>query len=123
MTTRMVELARGVARLILSECPWLELLLPPSSSLAGGSAELEASSVSQANVDEMLESVFIVVAFRERDFLRNETLVQRIKQDGRIYVSGTVLLGRAAARIAVAKWDVDVRRDLALVREVLMAVR
>ena len=106
-------------------------MLPPGNATANATATAEFEAVvspQQASTTigqrkRLLECIFIVVAFRECDPLRNETLVQRIKDDKRIYVSGTVLLGRAAARIAVAKWDVDVQRDLALVSEVLMAVR
>jgi hypothetical protein len=40
----------------------------------------------------------------------------------KLYVSGTQFDGKAAARFAVANWQVDVERDLAIAKEVLEEV-
>ena len=66
-----------------------------------------------------MENIYIIALFRARDEALNAELVQRINSTRRIYVSGTQWDGRPAARFAVASWMVDVKRDLALVKEVL----
>jgi hypothetical protein len=52
----------------------------------------------------------------------NAELVKRVNCSRRIYVSGTQWEGKAAARFAVANWQVDVERDLAVIKEVLREV-
>lgn len=60
--------------------------------------------------------------FRAKEEELNGQLVGRINATRKIYVSGTRWEGRAAVRIAISTWKVDVERDLALVREVLAEV-
>jgi hypothetical protein len=48
--------------------------------------------------------------------------VKRMNSTRKLYVSGTQWEGKAAARFAVANWQVDVDRDLAVVKEVLEEV-
>lgn len=49
----------------------------------------------------------------------NDDLAKRINASRKIYVSGTKWDGRAACRIAVSTWKVDVERDFGRVKEVL----
>jgi hypothetical protein len=60
-----------------------------------------------------------IVLFRVRNVERNEGLVGRINGQNRIYVSGTSWEGRAAVRIAVSGWEIDVEKDTRVIREVL----
>ena len=69
-----------------------------------------------------MEDVHIIVLFAARDSALNGSLVERINETRRVYVSGTVWEGRKAVRIAVSSWRVDVERDFAVVRDVLTAV-
>ncbi|KAK3327782.1 pyridoxal-dependent decarboxylase [Cercophora scortea] len=100
MLVRMVKLAREVARFIRDseQYEWL-----PSE---------EAS----------LESTHIVVLFRAKDAGLNEVLVERINETRKLYVSGTAWRGQKAARIAVSSWKVDVERDLAVIKDVLLSL-
>lgn len=102
--TRQIRLARGIASHILSH-PSYELL--PLAASAATSAE------------ERLSSIYIIVIFRAKDADLNSELVKRINGSRRIYVSGTQWQGQAAARFAVANWQVDVERDLSVIRDVL----
>ena len=99
MLERQIRLARGIARYISASSKY-ELL-----SASGHGAEME--------------NIYIIALFRARDEALDAELVQRINSTRRIYVSGTQWDGRPAARFAVASWMVDVKRDLALVKEVL----
>jgi glutamate/tyrosine decarboxylase-like PLP-dependent enzyme len=111
MLSRMVRLARAVARYIRSS-PHYELLprLPPDNTSNDNHGEDGGESERQT---------FIIVLFRAADPGLNETLVDRINADGRMFVSGTVWEGRKAARMAVASWRVDVERDAAAIAQVL----
>lgn len=104
MFERMVVLARRIAAFVRDECAFLELL---------------PAGVHEAGLDK----VHICVLFRARDEALNEALAAKIKASRRIHVSGTVWDGRSATRIAVAKWNVDVERDLAVVKEVLKSLK
>ena len=66
-----------------------------------------------------LAKIFIIVLFRAKDDAVNEKLVQKIKDSGKIYVSGTSWDGKPAARLAVSNWRVDVEPDTKVVIEVL----
>lgn len=68
---------------------------------------------------EVLSKTFIIVLFRMRDESLSTGLVKRINATGRLFVSGTVWDGKAAARIAVSNWRVDIERDARLIEEVL----
>ncbi|TLD20183.1 pyridoxal-dependent decarboxylase [Venturia nashicola] len=69
--------------------------------------------------EEMMENIYMVVMFRAKDTAFNETLVQTVKDTGKIYISPTALEGKPASRIAISNWQVDVEKDFELVREVL----
>ena len=117
MIVRMVELARGIAKFIATQCDgFLEVLFPEAHPHPSTSA-LQTSHSSD------IERIFIITTFRARDRDANASLVKRINEHGRIYVSGTVIEGEPAARIAVGKWDVDVEGDLRVVRDVLRGMR
>lgn len=68
------------------------------------------------------QNIFIIVLFRASDDHLNQVLVQRINHSRRIYVSGTSWNGQPAARFAIANWQVNVKRDLELIKEVLETV-
>ncbi|MCJ1397420.1 hypothetical protein MMC11_000613 [Xylographa trunciseda] len=70
----------------------------------------------------MTETIFIVVLFRAKDDNLNRSLVSRINASSMMYVSGTMWSGNLASRIAVANWQVDLTRDLAIVKAVLEGV-
>lgn len=99
MLQSQIRLARGIARYI------------------GSSAEYELLPRGMAQSE-----IYIIVLFRARDAELNAALVKRINALRRIYVSGTVWEGQAAARFAVASWMVDVERDLKVVIDVLTKV-
>lgn len=65
----------------------------------------------KATIDQ---KTYLIVLFRAKHDTLNSTLVQRINDSSRIYVSGTSWDGRPACRIAVANWQVD-EHDLSLV--------
>lgn len=69
--------------------------------------------------DEALRKTFMIVLFRARDEQLNKSLVRRIKDTGRIYVSGTTFNGQTACRIAVSNWRVAIVPDLEIVKGVL----
>lgn len=97
MLERMVCLARRTAAFVKDECPRLELL-PQDVDVA---------------------DVFMCVLFRARDPVLNRDLTERVKASRKIYGSGTAWEGQPACRLAIAKWDVDVERDFAIIKEVL----
>lgn len=101
MLKRQVTLARGIAKYLLQH-PDYELL--PQTS---GNSELA------------FDRVYIVVLFRAVDDAINQKLVQLINSTRNIYVSGTSWQGASACRFAVANWQVNPERDLALIKEVL----
>jgi len=100
---RQVKLARAIAAYILAH-PAYELL-----PLASDSSSPEGR----------LSKIYVIVIFRARDEELNGELVKRINGTRKLYVSGTQWEGRAAARFAVANWQVGVDRDLAIIKEVL----
>lgn len=105
---KQISLARCIAQFIQSE-PALELLprFPPSFRRVK---------------EQWRERIYIIVLFRASNDDVNEELVKRINGTRRIYVSGTMWDGRPAARFAVSNWQVDVEKDLQLIREVLWSV-
>lgn len=100
MLARMVYLARGIATFIRDSesYEWLP------------------------DQDASLEQTHIIVLFRAKDHKLNEVLTDRINATRRMFVSGTTWDGQKAVRLAVSNWRVDVERDLAVVKEVLLAV-
>ena len=71
------------------------------------------------NKDEVYQRVFIIVLFRAKDPVLNESLVEKINASSRMYVSGTVWEGCTASRIAVSNWQVQPDRDIGIVKNVL----
>ena len=104
MVGRMVDLARRIASFIQNECLHLELL-------PEGAHERD------------MRSVFMIVLFRAREENLNKSLVDRIKASGKIYASGTMWEGRPAARLAIAKWDIDIERDFTIVKDALAGLQ
>ncbi|KAI4168502.1 MAG: hypothetical protein LQ343_006389 [Gyalolechia ehrenbergii] len=101
MLQRQIRLARRIAG-YLTRHPYFDLLPQNRDDMA--------------NIDER---TYIIVLFRAKDDFLNATLVQRLNASSQIYVSGTAWDGRPACRIAVANWQVDVERDLAIVQSVV----
>jgi glutamate/tyrosine decarboxylase-like PLP-dependent enzyme len=102
---RQIELARAIARFILSE-PRLQLL--PEKR--------------RAEHYDPIKEIYIVVLFRAKEKAVNTNLVQQINATREIYVSGTLWDNQPAARFAVSNWQVDIERDIALIKKVLLAV-
>lgn len=65
------------------------------------------------------QDIFIIVLFKAKNKALNNTLVKRINASSKMYVSGTVWDGCPASRIAVSNWQVDLNRDLKVVKTVL----
>ncbi|EME40219.1 hypothetical protein DOTSEDRAFT_137916 [Dothistroma septosporum NZE10] len=105
---RQILLARCIAQFIISE-PRFELLprYPPSFNKIR---------------EQGLSRIYIVVLFRATDDALNVELVQKINATRKIYVSGTQWDGQPAARFAVSNWQVDVERDMALIKQILRGV-
>lgn len=72
--------------------------------------------------EEKLINIFIVVMFRAKDEALNNTLVDKIKADKRIYVSGTAWGGKPACRFAISNWMSNVEKDFPVIEEVLAQV-
>jgi glutamate/tyrosine decarboxylase-like PLP-dependent enzyme len=106
--TRQIKLSRAIAAFV-DEHPAYELL--PL-----------AASTTTTSLEEKLSTIYIIVIFRAKDSTLNNELVKRINGSRRVYVSGTQWEGRAAARFAVANWQVDFERDFAVIRDVLEEV-
>ena len=106
MLERQVGLSREVARFI--------------DQVSG--FDLLPGSPSVVDTEERLKRIYIIVLFRAKDDNINKELVTRINASRKIYVSGTQWDGKPAARFAVSNWQVDVQRDLALIKEILMDV-
>ena len=104
MLERQIALSRGIAKFIL-ECPKYELL-----------PKIEG------NVEEALNSIYIIVLFRAKDDALNQQLVAKIKASRKIYVSGTSWEGKPACRFAVSNWMVNVERDLPIIKQVLLNI-
>jgi len=103
---RQIRLSRAIAAHIDSH-PAYELL--PLSSAS-------------ATLEEKLSRIYVIVIFRAKDAELKSELVKRINGSRKLYVSGTQWEGKAAARFAVANWQVDVERDLAVIKDVLQEV-
>ena len=106
MLERQIHLARAIARLLLGNGAY-ELLPKPQSNVT---------------VEERLSDIYMIVLFRAKDDSLNIELVRRMNATRKLYVSGTQWDGKPAARFAVANWQVDVERDLAIIRQVLCDV-
>ncbi|KAK6443690.1 hypothetical protein LTR95_000517 [Oleoguttula sp. CCFEE 5521] len=102
MLVRQISLTRAIATYIDGHDAYELLPNDPSRTL-----------------EERLANVYIIVLFRAKGQALNGELVQRINGSKRIYVSGTQWEGRPAARFAVSNWQVDVERDIALVKKVM----
>ena len=68
--------------------------------------------------DKINQDIFIIVLFKAKDQALNDNLVDKFNGSSKMYVSGTKWLDTPASRIAVANWQVDPDRDLAVVRKV-----
>jgi glutamate/tyrosine decarboxylase-like PLP-dependent enzyme len=101
MLERQIELSRGIAGFILDHEAYE--LLPPSD----------------ASKQEILDGIFIIVLFRAKDEEANNNLVANIKATGKFYVSGTSWGGKPGCRFAVSNWQVNVDRDLPMIKDVL----
>ena len=84
MLERQIGLARGIAGFLYE------------------SADFELLPKFEAEKDEVLSNIFIIVLFRAKDEGLNKVLVDRIKDTRRIYVSGTAWNGQPACRFAVS---------------------
>jgi glutamate/tyrosine decarboxylase-like PLP-dependent enzyme len=103
---RQVKLARAIAAFVLDHPAYELLPLGDDSS----------------SPEDRLAQIYVIVIFRAEDEKLNSELVKRMNSTRKLYVSGTQWEGKAAARFAVANWQVDVDRDLAIVKEVLEEV-
>lgn len=103
MIGRMVDLARKISSFIRDEHEGLELL--PKGWYDGG-----------------VENHFICVLFCAKDGVLNQVLTEKINATKKVYASSTRWEGEAATRFAIAKWNVDVDRDFAIVKEVLEGI-
>lgn len=103
---RQIKLSRAIAAFIL-EHPAYELLPLGDNSVLP---------------EDRLAQIYVIVIFRAKDEKLNSELVKRMNSTRKLYVSGTQFDGKAAARFAVANWQVDVERDLAIAKEVLEEV-
>ncbi|KAH8893134.1 pyridoxal-dependent decarboxylase [Thozetella sp. PMI_491] len=74
------------------------------------------------DAEASLESTHIIVMFKAKDEALNESLVTRINETRRMYVSGTKWKGVKAVRLAVSSWRVDLAKDAPIVKEVLASV-
>jgi glutamate/tyrosine decarboxylase-like PLP-dependent enzyme len=104
---RQIKLARAIAAFVL-EHPAYELLPLADESFS--------------SLEDRLARIYVIVIFRAKHEGLNSELVKRMNATRKLYVSGTQWEGKAAARFAVANWQVDVERDLAVVKEVLEGI-
>ncbi|KAI1332774.1 pyridoxal phosphate-dependent transferase [Xylariaceae sp. FL0255] len=98
MMERTVQTARAVARAIREAEDDYVLLPSPSSS--------RSESGGPGSTDEE-DNIHIVVLFRAKDNGLNETLVKRINEGNKWYVSGSKWNGKPAVRVAVSSWRAD----------------
>ncbi|KAK5699899.1 hypothetical protein LTR97_006033 [Elasticomyces elasticus] len=103
MLERQIALARAIAQYLLDGKDYV--LLPQHS---------------KGNSSDPLQHIYIVVLFRAKDEQLNKTLVKRVNASRRLYVSGTEWDGSPAVRFAISNWEVDVERDLRIVKDVLV---
>ena len=106
MLVRQIRLSRAIAREILESADYQLLPLTQPEVLA----------------EDRLQSIYIIVLFRAKDDTVNRDLTKRLNASRRLYVSGTQWEGQAAARFAVANWQVDVEHDIKVVKGVLKEV-
>lgn len=71
---------------------------------------------------KLLDHTFMCVLFRAKDDALNEVLAKKINETSRIFVSGTTWDGAPACRMAISNWRVNVKRDVAIVTDVLAQV-
>lgn len=105
---RQIRLARSIAT-FLANTPGFSLLpqSPPSF------AKVKEQGIAR---------IYTIVLFRANDPAINRELVQRVNATRKIYVSGTQWDSQPAARFAISNWQVDVDRDMALIKEVLLSI-
>lgn len=101
MLQRQIRLARSVAAYLL-EHPEFDLLPETISRRA-----------------DIERKIFIIVLFRAKDSDLNNSLVKRINQTSKTYVSGTMWEGLPASRIAISNWQADPDRDIELIISVI----
>ena len=137
MIVRQVRLARSIAGYVASNAAF-ELLAMPGD---GGGHELEngdavretkkQDTAQQLNKQDdspcpqpenSFPHIYNIVLFRAVDVTLNAQLTRRINATRKIYVSGTRWGDQPATRFAIANWQVDVERDLEVVRGVLEGV-
>ncbi|KAJ2987329.1 hypothetical protein NUW58_g4570 [Xylaria curta] len=104
MMERMVITARAIARAIQSCDDYV--LLPEAGP-------------GPFSIDD---DVHIVVLFRAKDDALNKTLVQRINEGNKWYVSGSSWDGKPAVRVAVSSWRADHVDAFDTVKESLSAI-
>lgn len=102
MLERQIQLARAVYNWIFDHPDYIAL---PKTSMV-----------------KLLDRTFMCVLFRAKDDALNEVLAKKINETSRIFVSGTTWDGAPACRMAISNWRVNVRRDLAIVTDVLAQV-
>ncbi|KAJ7131695.1 pyridoxal phosphate-dependent transferase [Mycena crocata] len=101
---------------------WHRDLLERQVGLARRIAAYIASSpVYELLPDNELDKIYMVVLFCARSDSLNTRLVSLLNASRQIHVSELPWKGRAAARIAVGTWRVEVDRDLGVVVEALEA--
>lgn len=81
--------------------------------------ELELLPKKYHHGTDVTSGIFIIVLFKAKDANLNARLVEKLNASCRIYVSGTTWNGEPATRMAVSNWQVDVERDLNLVKDTL----
>lgn len=102
MLERQIRLARAIYNWIFDHPDYIAL---PKTSMV-----------------KLLDRTFMCVLFRAKDDALNEVLAKRINETSRIFVSGTTWDGAPACRMAIANWRVNLRRDIAIVTDVLTKV-
>ena len=65
------------------------------------------------------QNIYIIVLFKAKNEALNNVLVKMINASSRMFVSGTVWDSCPASRIAVSNWQVNLDRDLSVVKTVL----
>lgn len=81
--------------------------------------DFELLPQSMSDSAKIRQDVYIIVLFRAKDQVLNESLVKRINSTSRVYVSATTWDGSPASRIAVANWQVDPSRDFKVLQSVV----
>ena len=104
MLERQITLARGIANFILD------------------SEDFELLPEFTGSREEVLSNIYIIVLFRAKDEGLNKQLVDLIKEDRTLQLSGTAWEGTPACRFAVSNWKADVKRDLPVIEKVFSKV-